>query len=61
MAGDIEVLTALAERAEPWSSSNISLCGGCQEVGIIDMPGVQRVLQGAGLERLARKVRTAPP
>jgi hypothetical protein len=61
MAGDIEALTDLAERAEPWSSSNIWLCRGCQEVGIIDLPGLQTVLRGKELERLGRKIQPAPP
>ena len=61
ITGDIEALTDLAERAEPWSSSDIWLCNGCQKVGIIEMPDVQRVLRGDGLEKLARKVRRVPP
>jgi hypothetical protein len=61
VAGDVEELTELAQRGELVSSSNLWLCQGCQEVGIIELPQVHRVLRGSGLEQLASKVRPAPP
>jgi hypothetical protein len=61
IAGDVEELTELAQRGELWSRSHLSLCPGCQEVGIIELPHVKRALRGGGLEKLASKVRPAPP